>query len=346
MNAVMGWDIGGAHVKAVQVDTDGQIRQVWHRMAPLWKGLDCFTQAVGEIREEAGRQDFRHAITMTGELADIFPTRAEGVCRIAHCLAQTLPGETLSYFSTGPQFVSDPKRRPNMIGSMNWYASAQLVAHFVRQGVFVDIGSTTTDLIRIQGNRARVIGFTDAERLASQELLYTGAARTPLMSLAARVEVNGSLCNLAAEHFATTADVYNLLGQLPASLNPFDTADGAGCSELESARRIARMVGRDCEEGADLSEWVRLAQTFADLQQARVLGNLQAHASGDSPGVLVGAGTGRFVLPPLAARCGLSYQDIDTLLGTRVAVQGACTPADCLPAYSVAELYRLEHAHH
>ena len=344
MSDVVGWDIGGAHVKAVQVDESGHALRVWHRMVPLWKGLDRFAETVGDIREEAGGRSLRHAVTMTGELADIFPTRAEGVRRIGHCLAQVLPGDVLSYFSADSEFVEDPERRAHLIGSMNWYASAKLVARFVARGVFVDVGSTTTDLVRIREHRAVADGFADAERLACQELLYTGVARTPLMSLAAQVEVGGTPCNLMAEHFATTADIYNLLGQLPDSLHPFDTADGAGCSGFESARRIARMIGRDCEEGTDLDEWVRLARTFAGLQQDRILESLRVHASEGSPGVLVGAGTGRFLLPPIADRCGLAYRDIDVLLKSRVAAEGTFTLADCLPAYSVAELYRLEHA--
>ena len=344
MSKVMGWDIGGAHVKAVQVDGCGRALRVWHRMVPLWKGLEPFAETVSGIREEAGGHGLRHAVTMTGELADIFPTRAEGVRRIVRCLAQVLSDDALSYFSADSEFVEDAERRAHMIGSMNWYASAQLVARFVGQGVFVDMGSTTTDLIRIQEHRAAAAGFTDAERLANQELLYTGVARTPLMSLSARVDADGMPCNLMAEHFATTADVYNLLGQLPEALYPFDTADGRGCSKFESARRIARMIGRDCDEGADLDEWIRLAQTFADLQQARIWESLRAHVSAGSPGILVGAGTGRFMLPPLAARCGLTYRDIDTLLDSRIVARGTLTVADCLPAYSVAELYRLEHA--
>ena len=345
MSDVMGWDIGGAHIKAVQVDGSGRALRIWHRMVPLWKGLDRFAETVGGIREEAGGQGLRHAVTMTGELADIFPTRAEGVCRIVRCLAQVLAGDALSYFSADSEFIEDPERRAHMIGSMNWYASARLVARFVGQGLFVDIGSTTTDLVRIQGHQAAATGFSDAERLACQELLYTGVTRTPLMSLGAQVNVVGTPCNLMAEHFATTADVYNLLGQLPDCLYPFETADGAGCSEFESARRIARMIGRDCGEGADLGEWIQLAQIFADLQQSRILESLRTHISAGSPEVLVGAGTGRFVLPSLAAREGLTYQDIDVLLESRAVVQGSFTLADCLPAYSVAELYRLEHAH-
>ncbi len=344
MSDVIGWDIGGAHVKAVQVDERGRALRVWHRMVPLWKGLDCFVETVRGIREEAGGHGLRHAVTMTGELADIFSTRSEGVRRIGECLARVLSGDALSYFSASAEFIEDPVRRSHLIGSMNWVASTRLVARFVGQGVFVDVGSTTTDLARIVENQAKVTGFSDAERLACQELLYTGVARTPLMSLAARVDVGGHSCNLMAEHFATTADVFNLLGQLPDGLYPFDTADGAGCSKFESARRIARMIGRDCEEGEGLDEWVRLARTFADLQQERILKNLQAHVSAGSAGILVGAGTGRFVLPPLASRCGLAYRDIDTLLESRIATQGTFTLADCLPAYSVAELYRLEHA--
>lgn len=344
MSDVIGWDIGGAHVKAVQVDECGRALKIWHRMVPLWKGLDCFVETVRGIREEAGGPGLRHAVTMTGELADIFPTRTEGVRRIGDCLARVLPGDALSYFSASAEFTEDPVRRSHLIGSMNWVASARLVARLAGQGIFVDVGSTTTDLIRIEGNQARVAGFSDAERLACQELLYTGVARTPLMSLAARVDVDGHSCNLMAEHFATTADVYNLLGQLPEGLSPFDTADGAGCSRFESARRIARMIGRDCEKQDGLDEWIGLARKFADLQQERIRENLQRHVSVGPPEVLVGAGTGRFLLPPLAADCGLEYQDIDGLLGSRFTAEGAFTLADCLPAYSVAELYRLEYA--
>lgn len=344
MSDVIGWDIGGAHVKAVQVDGRGRALKIWHQMVPLWKGLDCFVETVRGIREEVGGHGLRHAVTMTGELTDIFSTRAEGVRRIGECLSRVLSGDALSYFSASAEFIEDPIQRSHLVGSMNWVASTRLVARFVEQGVFVDVGSTTTDLVQIAGNQARVTGFSDAERLACQELLYTGVTRTPLMSLAARVDVGGHPCNLMAEHFATTADVYNLLGQLPDGLYPFDTADGAGCSEFESARRVARMIGRDCGEGDSLDEWIRLARTFSDLQQERILESLQAHVPAGSPEILVGAGTGRFLLSPLAARCGLKYRDIDDLLESRFAAKGAFTLADCLPAYSVAELYRLEHA--
>jgi (4-(4-[2-(gamma-L-glutamylamino)ethyl]phenoxymethyl)furan-2-yl)methanamine synthase len=36
---VIGWDIGGAHVKAVWLDSEGRIVQVAQQACALWKGL-------------------------------------------------------------------------------------------------------------------------------------------------------------------------------------------------------------------------------------------------------------------------------------------------------------------
>jgi uncharacterized hydantoinase/oxoprolinase family protein len=44
--------------------------------------------------------------------------------------------------------------------------------------VFIDIGSTTTDLVRFGDGRVQNQGYTDGERLRSKELVYTGAIRT------------------------------------------------------------------------------------------------------------------------------------------------------------------------
>ncbi len=344
MTAIIGWDIGGAHVKAVQLDPNGRVSNIWHRIAPLWRGLHRMTDAVAAVRREVGSGEARHVVTMTGELTDVFPTRAEGVRKIDLCLERMLPDEKILYFSAESGFTSDARHQAYEIGSLNWYASTQLIALHIENGVFVDMGSTTTDIIRIRNHQAVTISRTDAQRLRSRELLYTGIVRTPLMSLATRIQTEEGLTNLVAENFAATADVYNLLELLPESMQPFDTCDGAGCSAFESARRLARMVGEDCEEKDDLTVWKRLAQSFAQLQQEHIVENINALMQGNALKTLVGAGSGRFVLPQVAAQCNLSYQDVNELLEQQSEVSQPFTLADCLPAYAVAELYRRNHA--
>ena len=69
------------------------------------------------------------------------------------------------------------------IASANWHASAALVALKLRDALFIDIGSTTTDIIPVVAGRVAAVGYSDAERLASGELVYTGMTRSFVMAL-------------------------------------------------------------------------------------------------------------------------------------------------------------------
>ena len=49
--------------------------------------------------------------------------------------------------------------------------------------ILLDMGSTTTDIIPIESGRVRALGRTDPDRLATGELVYSGALRTPVEAL-------------------------------------------------------------------------------------------------------------------------------------------------------------------
>jgi len=338
MTDIIGWDIGGAHLKAVRLRPDGHVMAVVQLPCPLWRGLEHLELAVVEAMETLGHAG-QHAITMTGELADIFPNRYEGVIRIVETMRRRLPGTALQVFSGVRGFVAaeEVSRHATEIASANWLASAQFAAGKIGNGVLVDMGSTTTDIVLLQNGSAQPQAFTDAGRLTTEELVYTGAVRTPLMAVAQRAPVHGLWQRLAAEHFATMSDVYRLTGQLDAAHDMADTADGAGKTTEESARRLARMVGRDWED-ADMETWVGLAQFFAqaqlqDLRPAveRILSRADYAAM-----PLIGAGAGRFVVRELARQMQRTYVDFGDL------VEGWAEMKDwsavCAPAYSVAWL--------
>ena len=81
MSVVIGWDIGGAHLKAARV-SQGRVEAVVQAATPLWLGLDSLHSAFDALCAQLGRAD-RHVITMTGELCDAFPSRREGVAGLA-----------------------------------------------------------------------------------------------------------------------------------------------------------------------------------------------------------------------------------------------------------------------
>lgn len=337
---IIGWDIGGAHVKAALLDRTGKALAVIQKACPLWLGLDQLTAAVKAIIAEMPQQVTQHAITMTGELADIFPDRLTGVCEIAQTMQKLLYGDVRYYAGlSGFVYFEQVPAISNNIASANWLASATYLAQEFQQGLLIDFGSTTTDFVVLADGVPHIRGFTDATRLQHDELVYTGMIRTPLMAIARHIDFAGERCGVTAEHFATTADVYRLLGHLDEADDMSSTADGADKSTEATARRIARMVGRDLAE-ADMHVWKQLAWAFHDqqlsLMQSAALRHLSRNLiSADAP--IIGAGVGRQVLQALATRLNRTYYDIQQVISAETEITQHWASV-CFPAYAVAYL--------
>ena len=336
-DVVLGWDIGGAHLKVAAVDRKGRVMQVAQLPCPLWLGLDHLDCAISAALARMPEASL-HALTMTGELTDLFRNRAQGVKSILACFARRAAVKR-TYIYAGPAGFLTPReaaQKTDAVASANWAASAQLVASLLPDALFVDIGSTTTDLVPICNGTLEVRGFGDADRLACEELVYTGVVRTPIMALANRIPFDGQWIPAMAEYFATTADVYRLTGELPEGADQLPAADNGGKTVRDSARRLARMIGRDLES-APLARWKQCARKLADLQllQIRKAGDRVLSRTVDQSPV-VGAGTGRFLARKLAAQLGRRYRDFDSLID--VAPDAKSWASSCAPAVAAAVL--------
>jgi probable H4MPT-linked C1 transfer pathway protein len=226
------------------------------------------------------------------------------------------------------------------IASANWLATAKVVAGLRPEALVIDIGSTTTDIVVVSGGEVRSQGRNDHARLARDELVYTGVVRTPLMALASRVPFREEWLGLMAEHFATTADLYRISGELDPAFDQARTADGRGRSKEESVRRLARMVGCDAEQ-APPQAWERLARWLARAQQQLVRHACDRQLSRELLGkdaAVVGLGVGRFLAARVAAELGLKFLEFSELAGVVPAHRAAVDV--CGPAFAVARLLR------
>lgn len=337
-NTVLGWDIGGAHVKAVLVDDAGVVLDVWQQACPLWQGLDNLTEVIDAISQDLRYKPGLHAVTMTGELADVFPDRHSGVRAIGEVVSGRL--DSLRFFAGPASFIEFDELPLHLeyIASANWFASAQFLARQVDTALFVDIGSTTSDLVPLYKGSVQNKGYSDAERMRHEELVYTGVVRTPLMALSSHVHFAGYVCPLAAEHFATTADVYRLTGELDEECDLMQPADGMAKNQESSARRIARMICRDLDD-APLEQWKTLASAFRQLQLDKLKHaalHLQPHAMADAAPI-IGAGAGSFLAKVLAEQLGRDYQHAGEFV-TAATPALAKSAAVCYPAFAVARL--------
>lgn len=342
---IVGWDIGGAHIKAVLLE-EGVVINAIQQPCPLWKGLDHAVHAMQATLEafKIKPSETIHAVTMTGELVDLFPNRHTGVTEIAQLCAQLL-GQQVTFYAAQSGFVvlAEVTKHAVDIASTNWHASAKCVAQSLPHALFVDIGSTTTDLICIANGQISTTALTDAERLQSGELLYTGVVRTPLMALAKTIQFNEQNQYVAAEYFATTGDVYRLTDELSADSYSGDTADGGPKTQAACAARLARMVGWDAEK-ASIDTWLTLAQTYKKIQlndiTMAIMHQLKSMQQDAPP--IVFAGAGAFLMPSLAPAfeahpCQLASDLVQSNSPTLKSLSSLC-----FPAYAVAKLRMLK----
>ena len=338
-SVVAGFDVGGAHLKVARAEA-GAVAAAAAFAMPLWHGLDRLDAAFAAAAP-LWRDAERFALTMTGELADIFPSRAAGVSALIAAAGKHLPADRTAVYA-GPAGFLDPgeaARRPLDVASANWHATAALVAQRLgSEALFADMGSTTTDLVALAGGRPVNRGFSDAERLAAGELIYTGFSRSLLFSVAAEAPVRGRLTPLMNEYFAAMADVHRVLGVLDEGDDLQATADGREKTLAASLARLARMVALE-PDALDLKEWRTMAAWFSE-RQLRLLHDAAVRVAAPlaAAAPVVAAGSGRWQVARLAARLERPLIAFADLVPCRPAA--AADVASAAPACAVALLDR------
>ncbi|MHB1556763.1 MAG: hydantoinase/oxoprolinase family protein [Isosphaeraceae bacterium] len=297
--AWIGLDIGGANIKAAH--SDGPVLSVPFE---VWKRPDDLSRTIRSVAASLPASNAA-AVTMTAELCDCYPTRRAGVHAILDAIVAAMPGHAVAVWGVDRRFhrIEEVRDDPLIAAAANWLALAELAARLVRwgSGILIDIGTTTTDLIPLRDGSVAARGRDDTGRLQTGELVYVGVRRTPIHALATELPFRGVPTGLAAELFASTLDIFLMLGDIPPNPKDLSTADGRPAT-IEAARdRLARMIGAD-REGFSLEN----ARAFAEAAGACLLERLAraadraCSATIGRPAAAVIAGSGDFLARRLA----------------------------------------------
>ena len=343
---VVGWDIGGVHIKASRLLwRAGEIvdSRVVVRPFEIWRKRESLPGVLKQIGDELGISLTKAmAVTMTAELSDTFRNKREGVLAILDTLDQVFPKIPIYPMSLEGDFVplSEARQHPLDFAASNWLASGLYVAHKHCDCILMDIGSTTTDIIPIRKGRVICKGRTDMERLMSGELVYSGILRTNPNTIVDQVPINGRMCRVAAELFTLAADVYLLLGYISTEAYTCPTADGRAKSRQASMERLARLV---CADGEMLNEeqLFKLARYLFEKQLQQLIEALCQVLSRLDNGYqlpLGVAGAGAFLAVEAGQRLGIAILDLVTEWG---AMATAALPAQAV-AYLLARKFNEE----
>lgn len=347
-----GIDIGGANLKlallpAIDQNRIGSPSQRSLACArsvlfPMWTDADRLSQVIQnqliQLRQKTINSNKRPgaidslAVTMTGEMADCFLDRREGVSRIAKAVSdacECLNIQQIGFYGCQGRFLQsqEVESHADLIASANWHAAASWAAkeHDVDVGVFIDVGSTTTDLIPLRNGRIGTNAQTDHERLCEGSLIYLGCDRTPVCSLVSSLKVGDKICPVVNEVFATMADVLTLLGLTDEHPDCCVTADGQPRTVSASANRVSRMVGLDRATASVALATDLAKQIFQVTVEQIQMGVSKVDAGGQI--IVAGHGSGLLKLPT-----NRNVMDLSQSLGKEL--------SRCLPAYAVARLFQ------
>lgn len=270
-------DIGGANVKF----SDG-VGRTGSVPLELWRSPDQLASVLqGIMASSAGCTAV--GVTMTGELADCFPSKAAGVRHILASVCEAAAGLAVYVYLVDGRLVSPElaAAQPMLAAASNWHALARWAGRYVPTGdaLLLDVGSTTCDLIPLVAGQPAATGKTDTQRLLAGELVYTGIERSPVCAVLRHLPYRGQICAVAQELFATMRDVYLVLGDLPERPDDLQTADGRPATRTAAVARLARMICADETEFAE-QDAVAAATAAAEAQAELVCNALRNTLSG------------------------------------------------------------------
>ena len=302
---MIGIDVGGANLKVVTE------KGTFIHYCPLWEESPI-RNILQAYRSSAGA-----AVVMSGELADCFASKSEGIRFIVDAVKDIFPDAV--FYGTDTEFHDTAVPE---LAAANWLVSADYLMEIHRGELLVDLGSTTTDIIPLVSLDA-LKGLSDLHRLQRGYLVYTGLLRTPVSALIRQVFLSDIITPVCSEYFACSADVHLVLGHITEGEYTITPPDRRGRDRISALRRLSRVVCADIEEIREEGAF-SVAGAFWDAQRSLLCYSVEKIRRECEAGTIICAGVGAGLL--------------SDLFGGRNLARNLGDITDALPAFAVREV--------
>ncbi|MCW4030338.1 MAG: H4MPT-linked C1 transfer pathway protein [Candidatus Bathyarchaeota archaeon] len=337
---VLAFDIGGANTKAAYITSqEGTLRttRVAMEFFPIWKAPQELPSVLLSLKHRLKVDKFDAiGVTITAELSDAYQTKREGIHHVLGCAKAAFPEAPLYVLNTDARLVSTETAlaEPLGVAAANWAATGWLVAQRLKNGVVVDVGSTSTSIIPIKNGQVTAQGKTDLDKLICGELVYTGSLRTNIAAIVHSIPLKMEVAAVSSELFALSGDVHLILGNITPEQYTSETADGRDRSVFEAMARLARVVCGDTNmlsphELTEMAQYIyskQVEQIAAGL--GKVYANLKGQINGELPVVVTGLGKNFLAKKAAESICADKIITLDELVDAQAVI--------ATPAYGVA----------
>ena len=270
---------------------------------------------------------------MSAEMCDIFPSRVKGVKSI------------LSLFKKR-DFINHVYSKDNKIlklegfkkylscESTNWMVIADYLNDIDKNMIAIDIGSTTTDLVLVKDHICVNKRYDDYSGLNTEELLYTGALRTPIYSVTNSIILNKKTYNVIPENFSTMSDIYRLLNIIKNKSDYTNTADGRSKSIKDTLHRISRVFGFDYTASKNITI-IMLSRKIMSMHLDQISYTIKNHIKNNFSNAknlkIIGMGVGRTIIEIICKKNKWKYISLDKYINIKYNEQ-LCNPSDAAPS--------------
>jgi len=306
----LGWDIGGANTKVCVFNSDKKIICVHKKNLNIWDDFNDINSFFNTVQDFYKDYEITSFITITAESCDNFKDRKEGIISILSECDKNIIGQKY-YYTNKNTYVdfSEAIKAPDKLFSTNWMLTSIFLNTSNNIDVILDIGSTTTDIlyknINIEAN------ISDHKRLINKTLLYAGVIRTPVPMLTDEVLYRSNHTSLVREVFATTGDIFNVIGDIDFSNHNYKGSDNLQFTLENSLVRLSRLIGLDYDQG-DKKNIIQVAYNIKKLFIKKIINNINYIFGGSTKGLVISSiGEGSFLAKDMCKMYKLNYRSME-----------------------------------
>ena len=154
----------------------------------------------------------------------------------------------------------------------------------------------------------------DYSGLSSEELLYTGALRTPIYSVINSIILQNKIYNIIPENFSTMSDIYRLLSIIKNKSDYTSTADGRSKSKKDTLHRISRVFGFDYSRNKH-DTIIMLSKKIMSAHLDQISYNIKNHVKNNYSTVkdlkVIGMGVGKILIKMICEKNKWNYKSLD-----------------------------------